>query len=190
MPVHLGQQTSTFPQPNPRFASPVPESDQYQCKSFIPRPNARFANPVPPAALDELCKPSVPVQTKNNNNWAKGIFKSWITSRNASIEEKYPANLLEVRYPFHVIDRTLAAFVIEPRRVDGNHFPGTTLKNIMAALFRVMKENQGAARERYYPQLNATLDRQLRMLRNSGIGTERKRAEVITADVEAQMWAE
>ena len=28
------------------------------------------------------------------------------------------------------------------------------------------------------------------MLCNSGIGTERKRAEVITADVEAQMWAE
>ena len=70
----------------------------------------------------------------------------------------------------------------------------------MVALFRVMKENQGAAnvtsfvekasREKYYPQLNATLDRQLCMLRNSGIGTERKRAEVITADVEAQMWAE
>ena len=70
----------------------------------------------------------------------------------------------------------------------------------MAALYRVMKENQGAAnitsfvekasREKYYPQLNATLDRQLCMLRNSGIGTERKRAEVITADVEAQMWAE
>ena len=101
----------------------------------------------------------------------KRRFKSWIKSRNASTEEKYPADLLEVRYPFHVIDRTLAAFVIEARRVDGNHYPGTTLKNIMAALFRVMKENQGAAnvtsfvekasREKYYPQLNATLDRQL-----------------------------
>ena len=70
----------------------------------------------------------------------------------------------------------------------------------MAALFRVMKENQGAAnfmsfiektsREKYYPQLNSSLDRQLRMFRNSGIGTEHKRAEVITADIEAQMWAE
>ena len=69
-PVYLGQQTATFPLPNPRFASPVPVSDQYQCKSFVPPPNARFANPVPPAALDELCKPFVPVQTKNNNNWA------------------------------------------------------------------------------------------------------------------------
>ena len=65
----------------------------------------------------------------------KRRFKSWIKSRNASTEEKYPADLLEVRYPFHVIDRTLAAFVIEARRVDGNHYPGTTLKNIMAALF-------------------------------------------------------
>ena len=108
---------------------------------------------------------------KQQQQLGKRRFKSWITSRNAPTEEKYPADLLEVRYPFHVIDRTLAAFVIEARRVDGNHYPGTTLKNIIAALFRVMKENQGAAnvtsfvekasREKYYPQLNATLDRQL-----------------------------
>ena len=121
-PVHPGQYC---PSPN---ASRVPVNDQYQC-----RPNARFANPVPSAALDQLCKPFVPVQTKNN--WAKGVFKSWTTSRNTSTEEKYLVDLLEVWHPFHIINRTLAAFVIEVRRVDGNHYPGTTLKNTMAALF-------------------------------------------------------
>ena len=41
---------------------------------------------------------------KKKNSWAKGVFMSWITSRNASTGEKYPANLLEVC----IIDRTLA----------------------------------------------------------------------------------
>lgn len=129
-PIHPGQWTTNFLPPNTRFASPAPVSDQYQCKPFVPPPNARFANSVPPATLDQLCKPFIPVQTKSNNNWAKGVFESWITSRNAFTEEKYPVDLLKAQYPFYVIDRTLAAFVIEARRVDGNHYPGTTLKKI------------------------------------------------------------
>ena len=73
-------------------------------------------------------------------------------------------------------------FVIEARRVDGNYYPGNTLKNTLSALFRVMKEQQGAinvvsfmekpSREKFYPQLNNAFNRQLRMLRSSGVGIE------------------
>ena len=44
------------------------------------------------------------------------------------------------------------------------------------------------SRERYYQMLQNALDRHLRMLRESGIGVERKRAEVITSDMEIQLW--
>ena len=76
MPVHLGQQTATFPQPTPRFASPVPMSDQYQCKSFVPPPNASFANPVPPAALDELCKPLFQFRQKTTTTGQKAFLRA------------------------------------------------------------------------------------------------------------------
>ena len=107
--------------------------------------------------------------------------------------------MLEVSHPSLVVDRVLAAFVLEARRADGKYYPGSTLKNILSALFRVMKKNIGAAnlvsfvekssREKSYPKLHNAMDWQLRMLRNNRIGVERKRAQIITADIEVQLWA-
>lgn len=164
-------------------------------------PCQRFGKPSHRDDLNELCKPYIPATTKSNNSWATGVFKSWVKERNANANttgERFPADLLETRYPTAIVDRTLSAFVIEARRVDGNFYPGNTLKNILSALFRVMKEQQGAvnvvsfmekaSREKVYPQLNNAFDRQLRMLRSSGIGIERKRAQVITPDIRQQMW--
>ena len=157
----------------------------------------RFGMPSHRNDLNQLCKPYIP-PTKNNNSWATGVFRSWVAQRNANTNntgESFPTDLLETRYPTPIIDRTLAAFVIETRRVDGNYYP---LKNILSALFRVMKEQQGAinvvsfmekpSREKFYPQLNNAFDMQLRMLRSSGIGIERKRAQVITPDIQQQLW--
>ena len=69
----------------------------------------------------------------------------------------------------NVIDCTLAAFIVEVRKVEGTNYPGATLKNILAVLHRKMKECQSALnismflnaklREKYYPQLNNALDR-------------------------------
>lgn len=145
----------------------------------------RFGKPSHRNDLNELCKPYIPPTTKSNNSWATGVFRSWVAERNANannIGETFPTDLLETRYPTPIIDRALAAFVIEARRVDGNYYPGNTLKNILSALHRVMKEQQGAinvvsfmeklSREKFYPQLNNAFDRQLRMLRSSGIGIE------------------
>ena len=106
--------------------------------------------------------------------------------------------MLEVSYPLSVIDRTLAAFVCEARQADGKPYPGSTLKNILSALFRVMKQFQGAQnvtnfvdkteREKHFPQLHNALDRVLRQLRQSGIGVECRRAALITDDIESKLW--
>ena len=100
----------------------------------------RFLSPYLKEELDHLCRQS-------NNNWATCVFKTWVAARNQlspSPDDTLPEDLLEVRHPLDVQDRTLAAFVLEARRADGNYYPGSTLKNIIAALFRVMKANQGA----------------------------------------------
>ena len=163
--------------------------------------NQRFGKPSHRNDLNELCKPYIPPATKSNNSWATGVFRSWVAERNTNgnnTGETFPTDLLETWYPTPIIDRALAAFVIEARRVNGNYYPGNTLKNILSALFRVVKEQQGAvnvvsfmekpSREKFYPQLNNAFDRQLRMLRSSGIGIERKRAQVITPEIQQQMW--
>ena len=68
-----------------------------------------------------------------------------------------------------------------------------TLRNILAALFRFLKENVGVKnapnfidrgqREANFPRLHNALDRHLKMLRNMGIGVEIHRASVITPDM-------
>ena len=127
------------------------------------------------------------------------MFKAWVLIRNASVSvESVPIDMLEVSYPLSVIDRTLVAFVCEARRADGKPYPGSTLKNILSALFRVMKQFQGAQnvtnfvdkteREKHFPQLHNALDRVLRQLRQSGIGVECRRAALITDDIESKLW--
>ena len=80
----------------------------------------------------------------------------------------------------------------------GNCYPGSTLKNILTALLWVMKLNQGASnvigfadkaeQEKHYPFLHNPLDRILRQLREHGIDIERKRASIITPDIDCKLW--
>ena len=81
-----------------------------------------------------------------------------------------------------MLDEWLALFVLEARRVDGEYCPPLTVQNLVAALFRVYKFNQGPCvdsfvnkviRERCYPKLHNALDRHLQMLRNNGIGSRK-----------------
>lgn len=133
-----------------------------------------------------MCTPFVPQQTQRNTSWAVNVFRAWTKARSqcAGAVEHFPADLLETQYPVDVTDRTLAAFIIEVRKADGTYYPGASLKNILAALHRKMKEFQGAVhvttflnaklREKYYPLLHNALDRQLQFLCQNGIGIERK----------------
>ena len=93
-----------------------------------------------------------------------------------------------------MVDQVLAAFVLEARRAVGNYYPGTTIKNILAALCRGLKQKvktknvvtfvEKASQERHYPQLQNALDWHLRELHSHGIGTE-----VSTPDIEEQLWS-
>ena len=146
------------------------------------RPLERLPKPSSQEELSELCKPFVPARTQVNNRWALSVFTKWLAARNSRVtdsKDMFPTNLLEVSYPCATIDVVLAAFVFEARRADGNYYPGTTIKNILAALHRVMKANLGVlnvfnfvekeSRERHYPMLQSALDRHLRMFIESGI---------------------
>ena len=142
-----------------------------------PFSDLRFTKLLSTEELDWLCTPFVPQQTKS---------------------KKFPVDILQAHYEASVVDQALAAFVLEAKRMDGNYYPGTTIRNILSAIHRVMKANLGAVnvksfidkkeRERFYPQLNSALDRQLRMLQMNGIGVGRKRAQVITPGIEQQLW--
>ena len=163
-----------------------------------PAKKSRFAAPLSEKQIADHCQPSVPKNTQKNTSWGVSVFKDWCSSRNQQSLQKCPEDLLSTPHPTRVIDYWLATFVLEARRQDGNFYPGNTLKNLLAALFRAMKSNLGplnvtnfidkTQREAHYPRLNNALDNQLKMLKSCGIGVERNRAAVITVEEENELW--
>ena len=106
--------------------------------------------------------------------------------------------MLEAPYSPRVLDSWLSLFVLEARCGDGDYYPPGTVQNLLVALFRVYKANQGALvhsfmnkseREKYFPKLHNALDRQLRMLRSCGIGVERRSAAVVIPELKKQLWS-
>ena len=199
-PYHVPQRPRylVFPPPSSTVSALAGVSALADVTNSLPAPT-RFASPIRKEEFDDICQPFVPDRTRSNNNWATRVFKAWVSNRNQICpDDVLPEDLLEVRYPLEVQDKALAAFILEARRADGKPYLGTTLRNIVAALFRVMKQHQGAAnvvsfidkgsREKYFPRYHNALDHMLRALRCNGIGIERRRAQVITQDIETKLW--
>ena len=144
----------------------------------------RFAKPLSSTEIDDHCNPCVPKSTKSNTTWGVCVFNEWVKARNsgASHGNVCPRDLLIHSHPISVIDYWLAAFVLEARRRDGNYYSGNTIRNILAALFRFLKENVGVKsapnlidrgqREANFLCLHNALDCHLKMLRNMSIDTE------------------
>ena len=152
----------------------------------------RFGMPSHCNDLNQLCKPT----TKNNNSWATGVFRSWVAQRNANTNntgESFPQTSWRHGTLLPSLTEHLL-HLIEARRVDSDYYPGNTLNNILSALFRVMKEQQGAITWKSHQGYNFTLNLTMHSIGSSvcsaacSIGIERKRAQVITPDIQQQLW--
>ena len=104
--------------------------------SRFPQPLSATTYPTP-QEMKENSKPFVPTRTMCNSRWAANVFNQWVAFRNSQPNPllKCQTNLLERVYP---TNDWLAAFILEARRIDGDFYPGSTLKNILAALFRMI----------------------------------------------------
>ena len=107
--------------------------------SRFPQPLSATTYPTP-QEMKENSKPFVPTRTMCNSRWAVNVFNQWVAFRNSQPNAllKCRTNLLEMVYPTTIIDDWLAAFILEARRIDGDFYPDSTLKNILAALFRMI----------------------------------------------------
>ena len=159
----------------------------------------RFGKVLTADEIKQQCQAFVPPKTNQCNRWAASVYIQWAEERNSdpTAVERCPTDLLLSPYPTHVVDYWLAAFVLEARRKDGHYYPPNTIRNILAALYRTMKSHlspgipsfmDSRCREFYYPTLNNGLDQHLRMLRQKGIGLERKRATLITQEHKDELW--
>ena len=169
----------------------------------------RFAAPLSSKQIEYLSTKIVPKKNADSTKWAVRIFTDWVRERNGcpSALLECPADLFDYikvtdgstgyqyGYPLSTLDFWLAAFVTEVCKADGGFYSPASLNSILAGLFRHMKEKFGPNTSNFLSKTDAqfcmfknALDRQLRFLRESGVGVERKRASIITSEDEEKLW--
>ena len=158
---------------------------------------SRFATPLQVSDITSLKRGFQPKTTKLATNWAVKVFNEWVRSRNLQCPVSFqcPQDLLLKPYPPAVVDQWLATFIMEVRKSDGHHYTPTSLNGLLAGIQRQLRESLGSAapniidkRNDLFPKKRNALDQQLRQLRKKGIGVTKKRAPIVTAKQEAQLW--
>ena len=85
--------------------------------------------------MTKICEGFIPKNTAKATTWALRVFFAWRNERNRSVDEQCPENLLEEPV-VESLNYWLSRFVVEARRDDGKPYPATSLKNILAGLYR------------------------------------------------------
>ena len=99
--------------------------------------------PVSPGKMGTIWKGVIPTNTKKSTSWAVGVFE-WRKERNKDATcENCPLTLLE-EPDARSLNYWLSRFVVEMRRVypypvSSNHYPPTSIFNILAGLYRYSK---------------------------------------------------
>lgn len=91
------------------------------------------------------------------------------------------------------LNKWLAVFVVEARREDGLLYPTTTINQLLAGLWRYVRDNCGPEccninfmdrKDRRFDKLNGAIQTVFRRLREEGVGANVKHAAVISPEEE------
>lgn len=125
------------------------------------------------------------------------LFQQWIKDRNQdkSVSRKCPPDLLDKLYPPPILDKWLAAFIMEVRRTDGGPYTPVSMNCIISGIQRHLRFKFGVnapniceKKSTVFPLKCNALEARFRQLRADGVGVVRKRAPVVTEDDENTLW--
>ena len=158
--------------------------------------SSRFSTPRSPSSMTKICEGFIPKNTAKATTWALRVFFAWRNERNRSVDEQCPENLLEEPV-VESLNYWLSRFVVEARRDDGKPYPATSLKNILAGLYRHAKScapkgksvpDFMSRKDPSFRDLTGAIQVQFRELRERGVGAVVKHAPVITYEEEEALW--
>ena len=144
--------------------------------------------------LATISKGFVPDTTKSNTSWALRTFHSWHEWRNGiHPDDEVPEDVLTCG-DAATLNRWLSLFVIEARKKDGSRYPFKTIDLLLAGLRRHMNETDPSLpnffdeKDPNFSGLRGARDTVSRQLRQDGIGTAVKHADVLSYEEEALLW--
>ena len=155
--------------------------------------NDRFSKPLSPEELKKAAQGVTPVNTQSSNDWALRNFRAWMEHRNTTApDDPVPPNLLSC-FDAATLCKWLCCYVQETKKENGQAYPASTLRSLLAVLQRMMHANKVPFNifdksDMQFRDLHMTLDTVCVSLRKEGIGASVKHADVISLEHEELMW--
>ena len=161
--------------------------------SVEPKQSLRFANPVTESDILAKIQGSVPSATRQSTKWAATIWKNWKENR-SKLNAEIPLELEGITN--EQLNHWLSRFIMEVRNHNGDPYTGGTLYAICSGIQRFVREertvSQGEQVDIYkdpkFSFFRSTFDSVLKDLHQKGIGNTKKQAEVISFELEEEMW--
>ena len=157
----------------------------------------RYKELVTPEILKQKVAEAIPKRTRENNKWAVGVWRDWVTWRNTQREtlrdDLYPisADICEMGVP--KIAHWMCFFVLEVTRKDGKPYPPSTLMQICLSLQRHLRDsgvyvNLFKGSDSTFAHFRRAIDAKMKTLTSQGIGVTVAKADPVLPEEEEAMW--
>ena len=163
------------------------------CNKPLREVNAsRFASPTKPDEFKRAAEGVVPNNTRQNTKWAVSTFLSWVEERNKRVPDQIDCDVLSSNNAER-LSYVLRLFVIEARKMDCEKYPPGIVRNLLSGINRELIKNKAEfsimdRSDRRFRELHLTLDSITSELHRTGVGVDKKNAEVISKDLEDLCW--
>ena len=170
-------------QPHPDYLQPPPTKKRFQTLSS--------------KELEKLSTPFIPKNTETSTKWAIENFHQWLSHRNSSAvseDDKCPESLL-TDMDSTMLNKWLAVFVAETRKVNGEPYPPATRQLLLSGILRYMRSidpqkapNIFEKKNPAFKDLHSTMDSVYKKLRSDGVGAEKHSAVPFSKMEENELW--
>ena len=159
---------------------------------------ARFASPKSAHQVETVRKSAIPRKTRRNTEWAERTWYSWANYRagKMSPEELKKGCKLDANFASMSIEAMnywLSKFILEVRSSNSKEYSPDSLYQLCCGLHRSLKDNNrneiNIFADNEFAEFRGVLDGQLKTLNRTGKYIEKKRASVITIEMEERLWA-
>ena len=146
--------------------------------------------PLSDEAVKEARKAAVPKTTQKDTLWCIRLWNEWRKERNSRTEEQIPLDIVGLSPA--VLQRWLSRFVLEVRKKCGTAYPPDSLYHVICGIMRFIRQNGRPEidffKEQAYAEFRATLDAEMKRLKQAGTGSRKRQAEPLTEEEEELLW--
>ena len=154
-----------------------------------PPTNKRFAAPVTSNAVQQSKDAAVPERTRRDTEWCIKLWNLWSSQRPCTSTDTAIPPITALNN--EQLQHWLCRFVLEVRKVNGQHYPPATLHHIISGVMRFLRQS-GRQLDLYqdhcFQDFRTVLDSEMKRLKVAGLGSKTRKAEPLTVQEEELLW--